>query len=156
MSPSFTPSRNPAPDTGAGAEQWARWAWLPPWWSQPSGEAARQPALLPGECAQCYQCGKLLLVSPWLSLSLPWPWTAPSVRGGTGKEEERQRVSGRLGCVLGCSLLLLPPGHLGLSSWDPSAPSRHAASCNRDEQLVLHDFHFFFLCKIPNLQTFKF
>lgn len=103
----------------------------------------RQPGSVHGLSAKCYQHGHSHC--PLTGSLSPHPSPTPSVRDGTGNEEGRHWVSGGPGCVLGCSLLLLPPGQLGgLSSHDPSAPSRRAASCNRNKQLVLHDFIFFF------------
>lgn len=104
---------------------------------QQSGAGGRQPTCLHRLCAQCYQHRMLLLILPpdWVSLPLALPCPpclspAPSACVATGKEEWRRLVSGGLGCVLGRPLLLLPPGRLGLSSHDPSAASRRAASCN--------------------------
>lgn len=96
-------------------------------------------------CAKCLSCTGLCGSQSPLTGSLsPHPSPAPSVRGGAGKEDGRHRVSGGPGRLLGCSLLLLPPGKPGLSSGAPSAPCRPSTFCYWNKKLVLHSWQFFF------------
>lgn len=54
-------------------------------------------------------------------------------------------MSGGLGRVLGCALLLLPPGEPGLRSRTAGSQARRAASCHGDKQLPLRSVYFVFL-----------
>lgn len=100
MSPSFTP-QEPLCQTLARA-----------WSVEPGRCGSRLQLRAKGPSVGC--CS----YSPLTGSLSPCPSPTPSVRGGTGKEEGRHWVSGGLGCVLGCSLLLLPPGEPGMSSQD--------------------------------------
>lgn len=94
------------------------WAWLPsrsPVWRGREMEGKSPQIVLSAK-----QHGTLPLRVPSDQVSLSPP--RPSVRVGTGKEDG-QRVSGRPGRVLGCSLLLLPPGQPGLSSQTQVRPA---------------------------------
>lgn len=119
--------------------------------------ASKQPGVVPPlmeptlrvsvASAACHLHRMLLLTeSPLIRSLSPPPRPAPplSVRDGTGKEDGH-RVSGSPGRMLGRPLLLLPPGHLGLSGRAPSAPSGPAAFCYCNKQLVLDHSIFFFV-----------
>lgn len=111
MSPSFTP-QEPLCQTLVRA-----------WGVEPGRRGSRLRV-----CAKGTSTGCCRSYSPLTGSLSPCPSPAPSVRGGTGKEEGRHWVSGGLGCVLGCSLLLLSPGEPGMSSQDAGVLSRRAAS----------------------------